>query len=128
MWHDLLDIGFFRMDGACQYLVFVSIMNRGGVGDAWANLEYPPLCRGIQTGVFFHLRSRPHQAHIPFQDVPQLGQLIQFVFSKKTAYRCNSGIAISDGQQAFFIRAVAHASELVHLERHSKPADALLSI
>ena len=82
---------------------------------------------------YFCLYDRPgsHEAHFPFQHVPELGQFVEAGFSEEGAALCNAGIILQleffipfgfgfrvGGQEVLqhFLRVHAHGAELIAVE------------
>ena len=76
-------------------------------------------------------RSGSHEAHFPFQHVPELGQFVEAGFSEEGAALCNAGIILQlelliplrlgfrvGGQEVFqhFLRVHAHGAEFIAVE------------
>src|SRR5438105_2075857 len=80
--------------------------------------------RPVLGNVLNRMRTRPDQAHVSFEDVPQLRQLIQAVFAQKPAEPCDAGIIgnLEEGAAALIqmpqlsaksVRARNHGTEFV---------------
>ena len=85
----------------------------------------------ISWHLCLHDRPGSHEAHFPFQHVPELGQFIEACFSEEGTALCNAGIIFQleflipfrfgfrvCGQEVFqhFLRVHAHGAELIAVE------------
>ena len=72
-----------------------------------------------------HLRPRPHQRHIPFEHVEELGQFVQAELADQAAEPRFAGVALG-GPARFLFGVDPHGAELVHHKGALVQADALL--
>lgn len=110
--------------------VGIAIVEGGVRGDTRTDLVEVAI-----TGIAFHdlvdvefaLGTRADKGHLPAEDVPELGKLVEVVFTKELsdlghAFVLAAGI---QGGTCFF-GIELHAAELVDVERTTETADALL--
>ena len=124
--HHLFHIYTVRIFGIPQEFVLVHIFYRGIVGDAGLDVEHLPLLRGVHFHIFPHLRSGPHETHIPFQYIPQLGQFVELVFADEVSDACDAVVVLADGDETLTLSVSAHGTEFIESEGLSAQSDAFL--
>src|SRR5262249_28489051 len=67
---------------SCEDFFLVAKRRRTDPGDARLQLEHDALSAGIEVDIVGHFRTRPHETHFAFEDVPKLGKLIDFYFAQ----------------------------------------------
>ena len=103
----------------------VAAVDLGPAGDPRPHLMAPRLLRGVAPQVLHQKRPRPHQAHISFEDVEQLRQLIEAGGPQEAA---EGGQARHVGEEiAGAITGIRHGAELEQPEGPSAQAGALLT-
>ena len=99
---------FFRiwLRGKQPFLVGES--KRVGTRVAGFDVQDDPVFSFKLAGLRCHIGSRAHEAHLAFQDVPQLGQLVDLAPSQKpskgsdaaVAFKCDARFLITDPHTA----------------------------
>src|SRR5207302_9998410 len=91
---------------------------------AWFHIQPAVIVETVARVVVHGMGARTNQAHIPFQDIPELGQFVEAVLAKKAAEPRNARIIcnfeervsalVASAQRFFqFVRAVGHGPEFV---------------
>lgn len=125
---DLVNVCLFGVFTFGQDVTFLPEVNGSIIGDAWPDIQYTTLGRGVLVSVLFNLGTRTHQAHVSSQHVPQLRQFVELPVAQEGTYWGDAGIPSAHGEQALLVRAYPHAAEFQQGEWHPAPADALLAI
>ena len=103
----------------------VAAVDLGPAGDPWPHLMAPRLLRGVAPQVLHQKRPRPHQAHISFEDVEQLRQLIEAGGPQEAA---EGGQARRVGEEgAVGTAGVGHGAELEEQEGTAVQTGTLLA-
>jgi hypothetical protein len=71
-------------------------------------------------------RTRPHQTHFSFDDIPKLGKLVQLVAAQENAHGSDSRVSYHRDVRTAHL-GNPHRSELVQREFHPTPAHPALS-
>src|SRR5437016_13035117 len=61
-------------------------------GYAWFHIQAPVIVGTVSRVVVYGVGPRTNQAHIPFQDIPELGQFVEAVLAKQAAEPRNARI------------------------------------
>src|SRR2546429_2414463 len=70
------------------------------------------MSRLVPSNVFERMRTRTDQAHVPFQDIPQLWQLVQAALAQKSAEPRDARIIGHLEKGTSPLRSEEHTSEL----------------
>ncbi len=83
---NVFEIIFFRIIRSCQEFIFISEFYRGMIRYARRNGEHNFFyVFRVMSHIFWNLRTRTDKTHFPFQDIDQLWQFIEFVFSQESS-------------------------------------------
>ena len=92
------DVEFLQVVRIFQQHLFVSEVDRGWIGDPGLEIQDFPLFGCVLLDILGNLRPRADQAHLSLQDIPKLGQFIQFCLSEDSANPSNARISIAGYQ------------------------------
>lgn len=77
----------------------------------------------------FALRSRPYKCHVTYENIPQLGQLVEVVVAKKASDTREAVFVLFDAELRLSLLGVDfHAAKFIDEKRPSAFSDALLAI
>ena len=77
----------------------------------------------------FALRSRPYKRHVTYENIPQLGQLVEVVVAKKASDTREAVFVLFDAELRRSLLGVDfHAAEFIDEKRPSTFSDALLAV
>ena len=77
----------------------------------------------------FALRSRAYKRHVAYENVPQLGQLVEVMVAKEASDTCEAVFVLFDAELRLSLLGVDfHAAEFIDEKRPSTFSDALLSV
>ena len=122
--HDLLDIGAVGIGAGGEQVVFIAEADGRQARDAGPHQQHLALIGGVQRNIVRHLRPGAYEAHVPHQDVYQLGQLVYFTLAQEAAHGGDAAVVAGGDLQARII--LAHGAELEDAEGLAALADALL--
>lgn len=114
--HDVCDIGFLRIHCRRQDIVFIMVLYRCRSRDPGPEVEDFPLVVGIMVNVVLGFGPGTHQAHLPLQHVPKLGQLVQLGLTQEPAHPGDPGIPAHGQGKSQGLGIRDHGAELEHLE------------
>ena len=113
----------FHISRAAQERFFIAEQHRGHVRDARLELQNLALLRGVALHISRHLGTRPHEAHIAHQHVPELGQFIQLGLAQKAADPGDARILVFGQRHAHVVGIDDHGPEFPDAERLPELAD-----
>ena len=77
----------------------------------------------------FALRSRPYKRHVAYENIPQLGQLVEVVVAKKASDTREAVLILFDAELRLSLLGVDfHAAKFIDEKRPSTFSDALLAV
>lgn len=77
----------------------------------------------------FALRSRPYKCHVAYENIPQLGQLVEVVVAKKASDTREAVLILFDAELRLSLLGVDfHAAKFIDEKRPSAFSDALLAV
>lgn len=77
----------------------------------------------------FALRSRPYKCHVSYENIPQLGQLVEVVVAKKASDTREAVLVLFDAELRLSLLGVDfHAAKFIDEKRPSAFSDALLAV
>ena len=120
---DVIVVGF-RVSLLRQQLLLVAVFDAGRTGDAWAELQDAAVVALQLVGVAGNVGARPNEAHLPDEDVDQLGEAVHLAVAQPMAYAGDTWIVSRGDRVAFGL--VVHSAKLADPERLAILSDALL--
>ena len=86
------------------------------------------LLRGVEVYVFADFRPWADEAHVSFEDVDELRQLVQFVLAYPVAGAGYSRVPAAYGYKSFLVRTDAHGAEFQQTEVLVVPSHSCLPV
>ena len=128
---EVVKVGF----KACEHLLEgcgVAVVQSGVGCHAWAHLVEVLVARVNGYNLVdevFALRSRAYKRHVAYENVPQLGQLVEVVVAKEASDTREAVFVLFDAELRRSLLGVDfHATEFIDEKRPSTFSDALLAV
>ena len=112
------DVRSFGIGRGCQYLVLVDVADGGVVGEAGTHAEHAHLLGGVHVDVFADFGAWSYDAHLPFEDVEELRDLVDLEPAQECAHTGDARVVGAHGDQTAVVGLLIHGPELVELEIH----------
>ena len=120
---DVVVVGFW-IGLLRQQFLLVAVFNAGGTSNAGTELKDAAVVALQLVGVAGHVGTRPHEAHLTYKDVDQLGEAVHLAVAQPMAYARDTWVVGRGDRVAFSL--VVHGAELADPERLAILSDALL--
>lgn len=114
--HHYVAVVLLGLGGLLQKFILVAVADGGHVGDTGADIQDVQLLRGVEVNVFPDLGPRTNQAHVPDENVDELREFIQLIFTDIIAGTGHPRVMSADGDKPFLVRAHPHRAELEQAE------------
>ena len=93
-------------------LILISELDRSRISNARPDIQHMHLLRSPKIHIMANLRTRPHQTHIPHDNIDKLRQLIDLEFSDKIPAASNPRIMPADSHQTPLVSSDTHRTKL----------------
>lgn len=124
--HYLFHISLVGVGSLAKDAVLIDILYRSPICYARPYIKHAALLWRVKAGIFLYLWTRPNQAHVACEHVPQLRQLIKLIPAYESACSCYAVIMFANRDKTFLVRTNAHGTKLIKAERFAATTYALL--
>ena len=114
--HNHVDIVILRILSLLHQLILIAKLDRSRIRNTWTHIQHMHLLRRPVVHVVTHLWTRPHQTHVPNEDINQLRQLIQLILADVIPRTRHARITPTNRHQRTLVAAYTHTAELEDTE------------
>ena len=126
--HDFIDIHLLWVLGLSEEHILIGESDGGIICYAGLHGKHDFLLRRVEPHIALYLGPWPHKTHVADENVPQLRQLIDFVFPDDIAHLGDTTVALSHGDEVSLVGTYPHGAEFIQSEGYAVFSDAFLGI